>query len=130
MNERLTPYLTFAALDLSALIGETKRDSDGGLAAFLGVVRNENEGRSVEKIEYTAYEPMAELEMERIAGELRTAFPGTRVAMRHRLGILPVGEASVAIVAASPHRNEAFAACREAIEKIKARVPIWKKEMG
>ncbi len=122
-------YLTTSPLDLPALIREVRRDSDGGLAAFLGVVRNENEGRAVARIDYTAYETMAENEMEKIAGELREEFPATRVAMRHRLGILAVGEASVAIVAASPHRDEAFSACRGAIEKIKARVPIWKKEM-
>ena len=123
------PFLNRAPLDLDDLIRAVRRDSDGGLAAFVGVVRNENEGRPVATIEYTAYEPMAEREMEKIARELRADFPETTVAMRHRLGILPVGEASVAIVAASPHRGEAFAACREAIEKIKARVPIWKKEM-
>lgn len=123
------PYLTLDPIDLAALIGEVRRDSDGGLAAFLGVVRNENEGRRVGKIEYTAYAPMAELEFGKIAGELGAAFPGTRVAMLHRIGVLPVGEASVAIVAGSPHRHEAFIACREAIEKIKVRVPIWKKEM-
>ncbi len=67
--------------------------------------------------------------MERIAGELRAEFPGTTVAMRHRLGTLAVGDASVAIIASAPHRKEAFAACREAIERVKARVPIWKKEM-
>ncbi len=130
MNSRSVTHLVTNPLDLAKLIGETRRDSDGGVAAFLGVVRSENEGRRVEAIEYTAYAPMAEREMGRILEELRAAFPGTTVAMRHRLGILSVGEASVAIVAASAHRNEAFAACREAIEKIKARVPIWKKEMG
>lgn len=122
-------HLTRDPLDIASLIRETRRPSDGGLALFLGVVRNENDGRAVARIEYTAYEPMAESEMGKIAAELTAEFPGTRVAMRHRLGMLSVGEASVAIVAASPHRAEAFAACRAAIEKIKARVPIWKKEM-
>jgi molybdopterin synthase catalytic subunit len=121
-------YLTGDPLDLSALIAEVRRDSDGGLAVFLGVVRNENDGRPVREIDYTAYEKMAESEMEKVASGLAAHFPETRVGMRHRLGILRVGEASVAIVASSPHRSEAFAACREAIEQIKLRVPIWKKE--
>jgi len=124
-----TTFLTREPLDLGALIDEVRRDSDGGLAGFLGVVRNENEGRPVGRIDYTAYAPMAEREIARIAAELETAYPETRVAMVHRIGLLSVGEASVAIAAASPHRQDAFAACREAIEKIKARAPIWKKEM-
>ena len=90
-------FLTGDALDLGALIREIRRDSDGGLAAFLGVVRNENEGRAVARIDYTAYETMAENEMEKIAGELREEFPATRVAMRHRLGILAVGEEQRAV---------------------------------
>ena len=121
-------FLTRDPLDLDDLIRAVQRDSDGGLASFVGVVRNENEGRSVSSIDYTAYEPMAELEAGKIASELEAEFPETRVAMRHRLGVLGVGEASVAIAAGSPHRAEAFAACREAIEKVKARIPIWKKE--
>ena len=122
-------FLTRDPLNLAALIADVRRDSDGGLATFLGVVRNENDGQRVSRIEYTAYEPMAELEAQKIDAELAGEFPGTQVAMRHRLGTLAIGEASVAIAAASPHRAEAFAACRAAIEKIKLRVPIWKKEM-
>ena len=128
MSGSSVPYLTTEPLDVPALIDGIRRDSDGGIAVFVGVVRNENEGRRVGKIDYTAYAPMAELEIGRIAEELETAFPDTRVAMVHRIGLLEVGEASVAIVASSPHRQDAFAACREAIEKIKARAPIWKKE--
>jgi molybdopterin synthase catalytic subunit len=123
------PFLTRDPLDLDELIRAVRRDSDGGLATFLGIVRNENEGHPVSSIDYTAYEPMAELEAGKIAGELASEFPETRVAMRHRLGNLAVGQASVAIAAGSPHRAEAFAACREAIERVKARVPIWKKEL-
>ena len=122
------PFLTREPLDLGPMIREVRRDSDGGITTFLGVVRDENEGRRVSAIDYTAYEPMAEREAAKIAGELAKEFPQTRVRMRHRLGTLAVGEASVAIAASSAHRAEAFAACREAIERIKARVPIWKKE--
>jgi molybdopterin synthase catalytic subunit len=121
-------YLTRAPLDLTSLLASVRRDGDGGLASFVGVVRNENEGKPVSRIEYTAYEEMAELEMGKIASELAQRFPATRVRFLHRLGTVPVGEPSVAIAAASPHRAEAFEACREAIEAIKSRVPIWKKE--
>jgi molybdopterin synthase catalytic subunit len=73
---------------------------------------------------------MAEREIERIERELSTDFPKTRALIRHRIGTLRVGEESVAIVAVSPHRREALAACREAIERVKARAPIWKRECG
>lgn len=121
-------YLTRGSLDPTSLLASVRRDGDGGLASFVGVVRNENDGKSVSRIEYTAYEPMAEREMKKIASELAEKYPETRVRFLHRLGTLSIGEISVAIAAASPHRAEAFAACREAIERIKSRVPIWKKE--
>jgi len=120
-------YLTSAPLDVAALLGEA-RPSDGALCLFVGVVRNENDGRPTVAIEYEAYGPMAESEMGRIAGELARDFPSVRLVFRHRVGRLTVGEASVAIVAVSPHRAEAFAACRAAIDRVKAAVPIWKKE--
>jgi molybdopterin synthase catalytic subunit len=82
----------------------------------------------VTAIAYSAYAAMAEAELGRIIEEVHRAHPGARVAVRHRLGRVPVGEASVAIVAAAPHRAEAFAACRAAIEHVKQRLPIWKKE--
>jgi molybdopterin synthase catalytic subunit len=91
-------------------------------------VRDENEGRPTTAIEYQAYGPMAESELSRIAAGLAGEFPAVKVRMRHRVGRLAVGEASVAIVAVSPHREEAFAACRAAIDRLKTTVPIWKKE--
>jgi molybdopterin synthase catalytic subunit len=117
------PRLSAAPLRLDELVAEARRDSDGAIAAFVGVVRNLHEGQPVESIEYAAYDEMAER-------ELAARFPGTRTLIRHRLGTLRVGEESVAIVAASPHRADAFAACREAIESVKRRVPIWKLERG
>jgi molybdopterin synthase catalytic subunit len=92
------------------------------------VVRNENQGRSVERLEYEAYEEMALPLMEEIAAQTRRRFPVTGVRLVHRLGRLEIGEASVAVATTSPHRGEAFAACRFAIDTLKARVPIWKKE--
>ena len=94
----------------------------------MGVVRDENAGRETTAIEYQAYGTMAELEMEKLADSLARDFPETKVRMRHRIGRLSVGEASVAIAAVSPHRSEAFAACRAAIDRLKTTVPIWKKE--
>ncbi|HTY41630.1 MAG TPA: molybdenum cofactor biosynthesis protein MoaE [Thermoanaerobaculia bacterium] len=120
-------FLTSSPLDLPALLDEA-RPSDGALCLFVGVVRDENEGRPTVAIEYEAYGPMAEREMGRIAGELSREFPSVALVLRHRVGRLLVGEASVAVVAVSPHRAEAFAACRAAIDRVKATVPIWKKE--
>ncbi len=120
-------YLTTDPIDLPALLLET-RTSDGALCLFVGVVRDENAGRTTTAIEYQAYGPMVEAEMTRIADGLAVEFPGLKIRMMHRVGRLSVGEASVAIAAVSPHRAEAFAACRAAIDRVKATVPIWKKE--
>jgi molybdopterin synthase catalytic subunit len=106
----------------------TADPADGALCLFVGVVRNENQGRRVERLEYEAYEEMALPLMEEIAAETRNRHPVSEVRLVHRLGRLEVGEASVAIAVASPHRAEAFAACRFAIDTLKAKVPIWKKE--
>jgi molybdopterin synthase catalytic subunit len=95
---------------------------------FLGVVRNENRGRRVKHLEYEAYEEMALPLMEEIAAETRSRFPVSGVRLVHRLGRLEIGEASVVVAVCSPHRAEAFAACHHAIDTLKARVPIWKKE--
>jgi molybdopterin synthase catalytic subunit len=122
--------LTGAPFEPAELLAAVRRDGDGGLALFVGVVRDHNEGKSVTRLEYSAYIPMAEKEMDRIAAEIEQAHPGARVAFRHRIGSLAIGDVAVAVAAAAPHRAEAFAACRAGIEAIKARVPIWKKEFG
>ena len=113
-------------IDLAALSGVSP--ADGALCLFVGVVRNENRGRAVVRLEYQAYEEMALPLMERIAQEARERFPVTEVRLVHRLGTLEVGEVAVAVVAATAHRGEAFDACRYVIEELKKRVPIWKKE--
>ena len=102
--------------------------ADGAVVTFLGLVRNHNAGRSVRYLEYEAYEPLALKAFERIAGENRDRWPSVRLALHHRIGRLDIGEASVAIVARSPHRGDAFAACRYTIERVKQIAPIWKRE--
>jgi len=102
--------------------------ADGAVVTFLGLVRNHNLGRSVRYLEYEAFEPLALKTFERIAAEIGARWPGARLALHHRIGRLDVGEASVAIAARSPHRGDAYAACRYAIERIKQIAPIWKRE--
>jgi len=118
--------LVRAPIDLVSL--QATSPADGALCLFVGVVRDENAGRPVLHLEYEAYEEMALRLMEEIADETRRRWPVTDVRIVHRLGRLAIGEASVAVAVASPHRAEAFAACRHAIDTLKATVPIWKKE--
>ncbi|HUM03584.1 MAG TPA: molybdenum cofactor biosynthesis protein MoaE [Thermoanaerobaculia bacterium] len=123
-------FLTDQPIDPAPLLESIRRPGDGGLALFVGVVRDQNEGRAVSRLDYEAYGEMAEKEMARIAEELSALHPEARLAMRHRIGSLNVGEVAVVVVAAAPHRHEAFAACQDGIDRIKARVPIWKREHG
>jgi molybdopterin synthase catalytic subunit len=102
----------------------------GGVDLFLGVVRDHNDGRAVTRLEYHAYVSMAEKEMQRIAEEIARELPGVRLAALHRIGSLAVGELAVVCAAGAPHRGEAFTACRALIDRIKQRVPIWKREHG
>jgi molybdopterin synthase catalytic subunit len=120
-------FLTRDPINVAALLSSV-RPSDGGVCLFLGVVRNENAGRPTLRIDYQAYGAMAETELERIVRAVELEWPGVQVLARHRIGVLEVGEASVAIVVSSPHRADAFVACRAAIDRIKTTVPIWKKE--
>ncbi len=100
----------------------------GAVATFVGLVRGENLGRKVAFLEYEAYEPLALKAFARIDQEARAAWPSITLGLHHRTGRLEIGEASIAIVVASAHRGEAFAACRYAIERVKQIVPIWKHE--
>jgi len=117
-------------LSLDALLAEVAHPGAGGVATFLGVVREVNEGRPVTLLEYEAYGTMAEAELARILAELPAELPGVRVAAVHRVGALRVGDVAVACAASAPHRGEAFQACRQLIDRIKARLPIWKREHG
>ena len=107
---------------------ETSAGRDGAVVTFLGLVRNHNRGRSVRYLEYEAYEPLALKAFERIAAEIGERWPSARLALHHRIGRLEIGEASVAIAARAPHRGDAYAACRYAIERVKQIAPIWKRE--
>jgi molybdopterin synthase catalytic subunit len=101
----------------------------GAVTAFLGIVRRENLGRRVVELEYEAYEPLAIKAFEIISGEVAQHWPTVRLALQHRTGRVPIGEASIVIAAASPHRADAFRACRYVIERIKQIAPIWKREV-
>ena len=119
-------------LDLPALLAAVADPACGAQAVFVGTVRDHNDpqdGREVVAIEYSAYDRMAEEVLERIATDLEAAAPGLRVALCHRIGRLAVGEASIAIVAASPRREAALGAIREALERVKSEAPIWKREI-
>jgi len=120
-------FLTEAPLDLAELVAEVSDTDRGGVATFLGLVRDHHEGRRVLRLEYSAYGPMAEAECATIVAEAEARWP-VRIAVRHRLGMLAIGDAAVAVAAGGAHRDEAFAACRQVIEELKRRVPIWKKE--
>lgn len=121
-------YLTPDPLELGTLLAQVQSPSRGGVACFLGTVRNHHRGREVLRLEYSAYAPMAEAECSRIVAEAESRWQ-CAVALNHRIGCLNIGESAVAIVAASSHRDQAFAACRYVIEEVKRRVPIWKREV-
>jgi molybdopterin synthase catalytic subunit len=123
-------YLTDEPIDTAALVRRVMRPSDGAYVLFDGVVRNHHEGHAVESILYEAYRPMAEKEIDKIVTNTSDQYPDVAMSVLHRLGHLGVGDSSIAIVCAAPHRAEAFAACRMLIDRIKETVPIWKKERG
>ncbi len=122
-----------APLALEPLIAAVTRHdggpgSDGAVVTFVGLVRNRNAGRRVRHLEYEAFEPLALKAFQRIVEEIGGRWPGVRLALHHRVGRLELGEASIAIAAASEHRGDAYAACRYAIERVKQIAPIWKRE--
>ena len=122
-------YLTDDPIDAAALARRLLRRSDGALVVFEGVVRDHSEGKAVESIFYDAYRPMAEKEIGAIVDDVRRQWPDVAVDCIHRLGHLVVGETSIAIASVSPHRAEAFEACRRLIDDLKATVPIWKHQL-
>lgn len=121
--------LTDDPLDREAIRRALARGAVGAVVVFEGTVRSPSEGREVRHLEYEAYGEMARAQMARILDEARKRWPDAACILHHRLGRVEVGEASVVAAAAAPHRAEAFAACRHLIERLKAEVPIWKKEV-
>ncbi len=121
--------LTQGPVNLTAVVVEVVDERAGAIATFLGTVRAQSRGRDVIALEYEAYEEMAEEVMAEIAADLQDRYALCKVAMWHRLGRVEVGETSVAIAVSAPHRQDALAACADAIEALKAQVPLWKKEL-
>jgi molybdopterin synthase catalytic subunit len=122
--------VTSDRLDAQGLTAELAGSGvgEGAVVTFVGLVRDQNQGRRVSFLEYEAYEPLALRALDRIVDEARESWPGTRIGIHHRIGRLELGEASIVIVAVSKHRADAFAACRYTIERVKQIVPIWKHE--
>ncbi len=120
--------LVHRPLDPAALLAEVSAPANGAAVLFLGTVREVNEGRGVAGMDYSAYAGMAERELRAIVGEAAARHGSSHIAVEHRVGTLGVGEASVGIAVAHPHRAAAFEAARFIIEEIKRRVPIWKRE--
>ncbi|HTE47854.1 MAG TPA: molybdenum cofactor biosynthesis protein MoaE [Gemmatimonadaceae bacterium] len=120
--------LVHEAIETSALIAEVSRHANGAVVLFIGTVRDVNGGRPVSGMAYSAYESMAERELADIAREASERYGTPDVVIEHRLGELELGEASVAIAVAHPHRGQAYDASRYVIEQLKKRVPIWKLE--
>ena len=116
-------------LSLERAAAEVASDGAGAIATFVGTTRARSRGRDVIRLEYEAYEGMAEAEMERIAGVLRERHDVIDVAIHHRVGPVEIGETSVVIAVSAAHRAAAFDACREAIDTLKQTVPLWKKEL-
>jgi len=117
-------------LVLDEVIAAVTSGERGGLVTFSGLVRRNGRIPDVVRLEYEAYREMAERVLGEIADEIERELAGARVAVHHRVGSLAVGEAAVVVAAAAPHRAEAFTACRAAIDRLKSRAPIWKKEIG
>ena len=121
--------LSEAPLDLEAVVAEVADENAGAIATFIGTTRRESRGRSVQYLEYEAYEGMAEKVMEELAADLETKHELSAVAIHHRTGRVEIGEMSVVIAVSAPHRHAALAACAEAIDRLKETVPLWKKEV-
>jgi MoaE-MoaD fusion protein len=116
-------------LSLDRVVAEVRSDEAGAIATFTGTTRVRSRGRTVTHLDYEAYEGMAEQVMEEIAGALRARYELTEIAIHHRIGRVTIGETSVVIAVSAPHRQDALAACKDAIDELKERVPLWKKEV-
>jgi molybdopterin synthase catalytic subunit/molybdopterin converting factor small subunit len=120
--------LSAAPLSLDAVVDEVRSDRAGAIATFIGTTRVESRGQTVLHLDYEAYEEMAEQVMAGIAEDLGRRYNLCEIAIHHRTGRVDIGEASIVIAVSAPHRQDALAACKEAIDTLKERVPLWKKE--
>jgi molybdopterin synthase catalytic subunit len=116
-------------LSLDRVVAEVRSDEAGAIATFTGTTRVHSRGRTVTHLDYEAYEGMAEQVMEEISEALRARYELTAIAIHHRIGRVSIGETSVVIAVSAPHRRDALAACKDAIDELKERVPLWKKEV-
>ena len=121
--------LTEDPIDLAAVVAEVEDDHAGAIATFVGTVRAQSRGRQVVRLEYEAYEGMAENVMAGLAVRLKERYDLCAIAITHRVGVCDIGDASVAIAVSAPHRQDALAACKDAIDTLKETVPLWKKEV-
>ena len=121
--------VTTEPLDPQPLVQAISRDESGAVVLFYGVARNESEGRRVRALEYDAYPAMAEKKLREVADEVRARWPVTGIGVLHRTGRLAIGEPSLLVAVSAAHRQEAFEACRYAVDRVKQIVPIWKKEI-
>jgi molybdopterin synthase catalytic subunit/molybdopterin converting factor small subunit len=121
--------VTEEPLSLEAAFAEVADERAGGIATFTGTVRRQSRGREVTHLEYEAYTEMAEDVMAKLAADLESRYDVCAVAIHHRVGRVEIGEASVVIAVSAPHRQDALAACKEAIDTLKETVPLWKKEI-
>jgi molybdopterin synthase catalytic subunit/molybdopterin converting factor small subunit len=121
--------LSAEPLSLDAVVDEVRDDRAGAIATFVGTTRVESRGRTVQHLDYEAYEGMAENVMADIAASLKQRYDLCDVAIHHRTGRVEIGDASVMIAVSAPHRQDALAACKEAIDTLKEQVPLWKKEV-
>jgi molybdopterin synthase catalytic subunit/molybdopterin converting factor small subunit len=121
--------VTEEPLSLEAVVAEVADERAGAVATFTGTVRRQSRGREVTRLEYEAYAEMAEDVMAQLARDLQGRYDLCAIAIHHRVGTLGIGEASVAIAVSAPHRQDALAACRDAIDRLKETVPLWKKEV-
>lgn len=122
-------HLTEEPLDIAHIIALVNSDQAGAVDIFIGTVRNKTQDRKVVRLEYEAYDSMAIREMEKVAAQVKERWPVAKIAIHHRKGILHIGDVAVVIAVSTPHRHEAFEACRYAIDTLKETVPIWKKEI-
>jgi len=129
MNEQITVELSDQPLDVQEAIRQVNDDGAGAVNVFIGTVRNKTQDRRVVRLDYEAYERMAVKEMEKVARQTLERWPVARIAIHHRQGVLQIGDIAVVIAVSTPHRQEAFAACKFAIDTLKEKVPIWKKEI-